>query len=137
MKWPLTNLDLVLKRIFRYLVKIYLGQYLEEYSQDKLSYGFSYGSGSAENIVFNIEALNAKSEEYKLPVEFLSCTIDFMSICVPWLNFATKNSVVEVKGLKIIVQPKERPDAAEKEDQKLKLCTQCCHAAQAKLKQKQ
>ncbi|GFY75857.1 autophagy-related protein 2 homolog B [Trichonephila inaurata madagascariensis] len=111
MKWPLTNLDLVLKRIFRYLVKIYLGQYLEEYSQDKLSYGFSYGSGSAENIVFNIEALNAKSEEYKLPVEFLSCTIDFMSICVPWLNFATKNSVVEIKGLKIVVQPKERPDA--------------------------
>ncbi|XP_055954080.1 autophagy-related protein 2 homolog B-like [Argiope bruennichi] len=110
MIWSFTKVDLLVKRIFRYLIKVYLGQYLEGYSQDRLSYGFSYGSGSVEDVKFNIEALNSKSEEYKLPVEFVDCSIDSLSFQVPWMNFANKNSIIEVKGLKLIVQPKERPD---------------------------
>ncbi|GBM63346.1 Autophagy-related protein 2 A [Araneus ventricosus] len=57
-----------------------------------------------------IDALNSKSEEYKLPVEFVDCSIDCLSFQVPWMNFANKNSIIEVKGLKLVVQPKERPD---------------------------
>lgn len=109
MKLNFISFDLILSRIFRYILKRYIGQYIIDFSSDALSYGVSHGKGSIENVKLNVEALNELSEEYNLPLEFLSGSIDFVSIFVPWTSLLSENTVIEVKGLKLVFQPKERP----------------------------
>ncbi|XP_054715680.1 autophagy-related protein 2 homolog B-like [Uloborus diversus] len=110
MKWNFFSLETMFKRIFRYLLKRYFGPYLEDFSQDELTYGLSHGKGSVENVRLNVEALNELSEEYNLPVNFLHGSIDFVSITVPWTALLCENTVIEIRGLNVVVQPKERPE---------------------------
>lgn len=49
------------------------------------------------------------SEEYNLPIEFIEGAIDYVSILVPWGSLLSENIKIEVKGLNLVVQPKERP----------------------------
>ncbi|KAG8189257.1 hypothetical protein JTE90_013785 [Oedothorax gibbosus] len=101
-------IDTVVERIFRYLLKKYFGHYLEDLSLDQLSCSLSKGEGSVENVRLNNEALNELSNEYNLPVEFLSASIDCISMKVPLRAMLSESTVFELKGLKLIVQPKER-----------------------------
>ncbi|KFM67568.1 Autophagy-related protein 2-like protein, partial [Stegodyphus mimosarum] len=104
------TLETMLKRVVRYLLKRYLGRYFENFSQDELSYGMTHGKGSIENVRLNVEALNELGEEYHLPFEFLHGSIDFVSMLVPWSALLSANVVFEFRGLKLTVQPKERPE---------------------------
>lgn len=54
------------------------------------------------------------SEEYNLPLEFLSGSIEFVSIFIPWTSLLSENTVIEVKGLNLVFQPKERPQDGNK-----------------------
>ncbi|GIX76499.1 autophagy-related protein 2 A [Caerostris extrusa] len=95
-------------KIVNYLIRSYLGDYVEEWLLERITLGFRSGICNTENIKLNIEGLNAKSKEYKLPIEFVACSIDVLSTQFRLKGFAATSITAQVKGLKIVVQTKER-----------------------------
>ncbi|XP_042904044.1 autophagy-related protein 2 homolog B isoform X1 [Parasteatoda tepidariorum] len=104
-------LDSLSKRVLRVIIKKYFGEYFEDFSQHDLNIRFLEGKGSLENVRLIVQALNELSAEYNLPFEFLQGTIDLIEIDLPTrLKFLALNTIIDIKGLKLVVQPKERPE---------------------------
>lgn len=95
------------------LIKRYLSQYIEnEITRDQLNLDLYNGRATAERIGLAIEALNELSEAQNWPVEFVDGYIDIIHISVPWSSIFTSSTEVEICGLKITVQPKQRKEDA-------------------------
>ncbi|XP_008558251.1 autophagy-related protein 2 homolog B [Microplitis demolitor] len=99
------------KRACRYLLQRYLGQFLEEkLTLDQLTVDLYNGTGRVTNVSLDVQALNEMGEQQHLPLEFVDGFISEMSVSIPWSALLSEASYVEVKGLKITVQPRQRSE---------------------------
>ncbi|KAH0569025.1 autophagy-related protein 2 homolog B [Cotesia glomerata] len=99
------------KRACRYLLQRYLGQFLEEkLTLDQLTVDLYNGTGRVTNVSLDVQALNEMGEQQHLPLEFVDGFISEMSVSIPWSALLSEASYVEVKGLKITVQPRQRTE---------------------------
>ncbi|RZF47432.1 hypothetical protein LSTR_LSTR007359 [Laodelphax striatellus] len=113
MPWYLPFSDNIKKRACRYLLQRYLGQFLEEkLTLDQLTVNLYNGTGSVSNVVLDVQALNDLGEQSHLPFEFVDGYIDDMSVSIPWASLFSDSSFVQVSGLVLTVQPKEREQGA-------------------------
>lgn len=101
------------KNVCAYLLQRYLGQFFEEkLTRDQLNVDLYNGTGTVENISLDVQALNELGEEQNWPVEFVDGYIENLFISVPFMSILKDSSYVEVKGLKVTVQPKQRHESA-------------------------
>lgn len=56
------------------------------------------------------QALNEMGEQQHLPLEFVDGFITEISLIVPWTALLSQPSHVEVKGLRLTVQPRQRAE---------------------------
>lgn len=61
----------------------------------------------------NLQALNDLGDLHNLPFEFVDGYISEMSVSIPWASLRTDASYVEVSGMVITVQPKQRLDSGK------------------------
>ncbi|KAL1435283.1 hypothetical protein MTO96_011200 [Rhipicephalus appendiculatus] len=89
------------------------GQFLQEkLSLDQLSVDLYNGKGRITDVWLDVKGLNELGEKFNLPVRFVEGFITSIEVAIPWSKPLTDNSVVEVDGLMLTVQPKERIDDA-------------------------
>ncbi|KAI4468676.1 autophagy-related 2 isoform a [Holotrichia oblita] len=99
------------KRVCIYLLQRYLGQFFEEkLTLDQLSVDLYNGTGTVEDVSLDVQALNELGEKQNWPMEFVDGYLEKLSINVPWTSLLKESSFVEVKGLKLTVQPKQRTE---------------------------
>ncbi|XP_020295971.1 autophagy-related protein 2 homolog B isoform X2 [Pseudomyrmex gracilis] len=109
MSWLVWSAD-IKKRACRYLLQRYLGQFLEELTLDQLNVDLFNGTGRVVNVNLDVQALNEVSEQQHLPVDFVDGFISEISLSVPWSALLSEASYVEVNGLRLTVQPRQRVD---------------------------
>ncbi|GJQ81045.1 Atg2 [Trypoxylus dichotomus] len=101
------------KRVCIYLLQRYLGQFFEEkLTLDQLSVDLYNGTGTVEDVSLDVQALNELGEKQNWPMEFVDGYLKKLSITVPWTSLLRDSSFVEVEGLKLTVQPKQRTESA-------------------------
>ncbi|XP_011503827.1 PREDICTED: autophagy-related protein 2 homolog A [Ceratosolen solmsi marchali] len=99
------------KRACRYLLQRYLGQFLEEkLTLDQLTVDLYNGTGRVTNVNLDVQALNELGEQQHLPLQFVDGFVAEMSVSIPWSALLSDPSYVEVTGLRLTVQPRQRPD---------------------------
>lgn len=54
------------------------------------------------------QGLNELGEKYNLPIEFVDGFIRSVTVTFPWFSPLGENSTVELEGLMMTVQPKQR-----------------------------
>ncbi|KYM93249.1 Autophagy-related protein 2 like protein A [Atta colombica] len=107
MSWLGWSAD-IKKRACRYLLQRYLGQFLEELTLDQLTVDLYNGTGRVVNVSLDVQALNEMGEQQHLPLEFVDGFIMEISLSIPWSALLSQASYVEVKGLRLTVQPRQR-----------------------------
>ncbi|XP_065311944.1 autophagy-related protein 2 homolog B isoform X3 [Dermacentor albipictus] len=101
------------KRACRYLLRRYGSQFLlENIGLDQLTVDLYKGKGRVTNVCLDVKGLNELGEKFNLPVRFVEGYISSIEVAIPWSRPLTDNSVVEVDGLMLTLQPKERIDDA-------------------------
>lgn len=101
------------KNVCAYLLQRYLGQFFEEkLNRDQLNIDFYNGTGTVEKISLDVQALNELGEQQNWPMEFVDGYIDKLYLKVPWSSILKDSSYVEVTGLKLTLQPKQRHESA-------------------------
>ncbi len=120
----------------RYLLHRYLGQYLrEKVTVDQLTVDLFEGTGSVKDVsldcdvsissiciklfkkysfyviyLFFFQALNSLAEQHNLPIEFVDGSLEEITFAVPWSTILQDSCEIQIKGLRIIIQPKNRID---------------------------
>ncbi|XP_052105810.1 autophagy-related protein 2 homolog B-like [Mytilus californianus] len=109
MPWSFPWSDYVKKRACRYLLQHYLGQFLKEkLTLDQLSVNLSSGKGNITQLDLNVESLNEALESSSIPLEVVDGFIHEISVSVPWTCLIQKSTELEITGLEITLQPKQR-----------------------------
>jgi len=109
MPWYFPWSDSIKKRACRYLLQHYLGRFLEtKLELDQLSVDLYKGTGCVKNVNLDVDALNEFSEEQGFPIEFLDGSIAEVSVSVPWSALLSENSSVEIKGLCLVIHPRQQ-----------------------------
>lgn len=105
--------DAIKKRACRYLLQRYLGQFLQEkLTLDQLSVDLYNGKGRITEVCLDVKGLNELGESFNLPISFVDGYISSIEVEIPWSRPLKDNSIVEVEGLMMTVQPKQRTDDA-------------------------
>ncbi|CAN7949654.1 unnamed protein product, partial [Ixodes pacificus] len=118
--WP----DGIKKRACRYLLQRYLGQFLQEkLTLDQLSVDLYNGKGRITDVCLDVTGLNELGETFNLPIQFVDGFISSIEVAIPWSKPLTDNSMVEVDGLLITVQPKQRTEDGPCPFRTVPLCT--------------
>ncbi|XP_055377404.1 autophagy-related protein 2 homolog B isoform X2 [Condylostylus longicornis] len=110
MSWlsPFAGLE---KKICRYLLQRYLGQFLEEkLNLDQLNIDLYQGKGTVKDVALNCEALNEVCENQGWGVEVTGGHVGSVAITVPWSAPMTEDSSIEVCDLSISLRPVFRPN---------------------------
>lgn len=114
MSWYYNWSDGIKKRACRYLLQRYLGQFLEEkLTLDQLSVNIYNGTGSVSNVSLDVQALNELGEQKNLPIEFVDGFMADISVSIPWATLLTDSIFIEVTGMQITIQPRQRADNGE------------------------
>lgn len=129
MPWYFPWSEAIKKRACRYLLQHYLGRFLDtKLGLDQLSVDLYNGTGCVKDVNLDVEvgfslfyvfkvnmlstfffkALNDLSEEQGFPIEFLDGSIAEVSVSVPWSALLSDSSFVEIKGLCLVVHPKQQ-----------------------------
>ncbi|XP_064484407.1 autophagy-related protein 2 homolog A-like isoform X3 [Ornithodoros turicata] len=105
--------DAIKKRACRYLLQRYLGQFLQEkLTLDQLTVDLYNGKGKITDVCLDVKGLNELGETYNLPIRFVDGFISSINVAIPWSRPLKDNTIVEVDGLMMTVQPKQRTDDA-------------------------
>ncbi|CAG0883695.1 unnamed protein product [Darwinula stevensoni] len=113
MPWYFPWSEAVKNRACRYLLQRYLGQYLEhKLTLDQLSVDLYSGVGRITDIFLDVVGLNELGEQYHLPLEFIEGYVGEITISIPWSSLLNESIFMEVRGLRLTVQPKQRDDFA-------------------------
>nr|XP_032521556.1 autophagy-related protein 2 homolog A [Danaus plexippus plexippus] len=113
MLWYLPWSESIKKRACRYLLQRYLGNYLEEkLTLDQLSVDLYNGTGTVSDVSLDCEALNELGDSQNWPLEIVDGQMKEITVTVPWSTLLKDDSVVEINGLSLTVQPKVRPEPA-------------------------
>ncbi|KAI5741739.1 hypothetical protein M8J76_016678 [Diaphorina citri] len=111
MSWFFPFSDSWKKRACRYLLQRYLGQFLEEkLTLDQLSVDLYNGTGSVSDVCLDVQGLNELAEQQSLPLEFVDGYIGEMSVSIPWATILRDSSYVQISGMVLTVQPKQRAE---------------------------
>ncbi|XP_022329168.2 autophagy-related protein 2 homolog B-like [Crassostrea virginica] len=109
MPWTFPWTEFLKKRACRYLLQHYLGQFLKEkLSLDQLSVDLYNGRGSIKDLELDVEALNEALDSNSIPLEIIDGFINQISVSVPWTNLIQSSTEMEIQGLEITVQPRQR-----------------------------
>ncbi|CAH1999640.1 unnamed protein product [Acanthoscelides obtectus] len=101
------------KNVCACLLQRYFGQFVEEkIRREQLNVDLYNGTGTVEKINLDIQVLNELSEKQNWPMEFVDGYIEKLYLSVPWTSILKDPSYVEVRGLKITLQPKQRHECA-------------------------
>ena len=57
-----------------------------------------------------LQALNELGEQQNFPVEFVVGFISKISVSIPWTSLMRDSSTVEIDGLNLVIQPKQRDE---------------------------
>ncbi|KAM3960547.1 LOW QUALITY PROTEIN: autophagy-related protein 2 homolog A-like [Aphomia sociella] len=101
------------KRACRYLLQRYLGNFLEQkLTLDQLSVDLYNGTGTVCDVSLDCEALNDLGDAQNWPLEIVDGHMKKITVTIPWSTLLKDDSVVEVSGLTLTVQPKVRAEPA-------------------------
>ncbi|KAJ8924233.1 hypothetical protein NQ315_007024 [Exocentrus adspersus] len=105
--------DFVKKTACRYLLQRYLGHFFEEeLNRKQLNIDLYDGTGTVENISLDVQALNELGEQQNWPMEFVDGYVQKIYLRVPWSSILKDGCYIEVTGLKLTIQPKQRHESA-------------------------
>ncbi|XP_028161137.1 autophagy-related protein 2 homolog A-like isoform X2 [Ostrinia furnacalis] len=112
MVWYLPWSESIKKRACRYLLQRYLGNFLEEkLTLDQLSVDLYNGTGTVCDVSLDCEALNELGDTQNWPLEIVDGHMREITVTIPWSTLLKDDSIVEVNGLSLTVQPKVRQEA--------------------------
>ncbi|XP_074651009.1 autophagy-related protein 2 homolog B-like [Tubulanus polymorphus] len=112
MPWFFPWSESIKKRACRYLLQHYLGQFLQEkLTLDQLSVDLYNGTGTIKNLNLDVWSLNEHLEANNVPLELVDGFISSICVSIPWSALTNDNTVMEVTGLELTLQPKERVEA--------------------------
>ncbi|CAK1550463.1 unnamed protein product [Leptosia nina] len=99
------------KRACRYLLQRYLGNFLEEkLTLDQLSVDLYNGTGTVSEVSLDCEALNELGDTQNWPLEIVDGHMQEITVTIPWSTLLKDDSIVEINGLSLTVQPKVRAE---------------------------
>ncbi|KPJ18275.1 Autophagy-related protein 2-like A [Papilio machaon] len=111
MLWYLPWSESIKKRACRYLLQRYLGNFLEEkLTLDQLSVDLYNGTGTVCDVSLDCEALNELGDSQNWPLEIVDGQMQEITVTIPWSTLLKDDSIVEVNGLSLTVQPKVRAE---------------------------
>ncbi|KAL4717909.1 hypothetical protein ACJJTC_001327, partial [Scirpophaga incertulas] len=111
MLWYLPWSESIKKRACRYLLQRYLGNFLEEkLTLDQLSVDLYNGTGTVCDVSLDCEALNELGDSQNWPLEIVDGYMHEITVTIPWSTLLKDDSIVEVNGLSLTVQPKVRQE---------------------------
>ena len=111
MPWYFPWSDAIKKRAIRYLLQRYVGQFLEEkLSLDQLTIDLYNGTGTIRELALDVAALNQVADQLNLPLRFVDGYINEICVSVPWHSLMQDSCFVEVSGLMLTIEPKQRAD---------------------------
>lgn len=109
MPWYFPWSDAIKKRAIRYLLQRYVGQFLEEkLSLDQLTVDLYNGTGTIKDLTLDVGALNDVADQLNLPIKFVDGFIGEICVSVPWHALLSENCFVEISGLMVTIEPKQR-----------------------------
>lgn len=109
MPWYAPWSNVIKKKVCRFLLQRYLGQFLEErLSLDQLTVDFYNGTGTVYDVTLYCQALNDLCEGQGWGIEVLSGHIGAVTVNIPYEAPLAKDSSIEVTNLSISVRPKAR-----------------------------
>ncbi|XP_076030640.1 autophagy-related 2 [Oratosquilla oratoria] len=124
------------KRIVRYLLQRYLGQFVEgKLSLEQLTVNLYNGTGTIRDLTVDVNALNEVADQLNLPIEFVDGYIGEINVTVPWSTLLSENCFVEVSKLMMTVQPKQRAEDISMVDSMIESMTSSMQIAQECLNQ--
>ncbi|KAG7163547.1 autophagy-related protein 2 homolog A-like [Homarus americanus] len=111
MPWYFPWSDAIKKRAIRYLLQRYVGQFLEEkLSLDQLTIDLYNGTGTIKELTLDVGALNEVADQLNLPLRFVDGYIGEICVSIPWHALLSENCFVEVSGLMVTIEPKQRSE---------------------------
>ncbi|XP_052770169.1 autophagy-related protein 2 homolog B-like [Mya arenaria] len=115
MPWNFGNLggmqDFLKKKACRYLLQHYLGQFLKQkLSLDQLSLDLYNGQGKITDLNLDVQAINEDLGSLAVPVELVDGFVECIAVSIPWSSLINDNTCLEVTGLELTLQPKQRED---------------------------
>lgn len=111
MPWYFPWSEAIKKRAIRYLLQRYVGQFLEEkLSLDQLTVDLYNGTGTIKELALDVSALNEVADQLNLPLRFVDGYIGEICVSVPWHALLQDSSFVEVSGLMVTIEPKQRSE---------------------------
>ncbi|XP_064073916.1 autophagy-related protein 2 homolog A [Vanessa tameamea] len=111
MLWYLPWSESIKKRACRYLLQRYLGNFLEEkLTLAQLSVDLYNGTGTVSDVSLDCEALNELGDSQNWPIEIVDGHMKEITVTVPWSTILKDDSIVEINGLSLTVQPKVRAE---------------------------
>ena len=111
MPWYFPWSESLKKRACRYLLQYYLGNFLKEkLTLDQLSVDLYNGTGLIKDVHLDVWTLNEALENYNVPFEIVDGFIGSISMSIPWSALVHDNTILEISGLELTVQPKQRHD---------------------------
>lgn len=63
--------------------------------------------------MYSLQALNELGEKQNWPLEFVDGYLDKLFISIPWTAILKESCFIEVKGMKLTLQPKQRRESGE------------------------
>ncbi|CAH1792670.1 unnamed protein product [Owenia fusiformis] len=109
MPWYFPWSDSIKKRACRYLLQHYVGQFLKEkLSLDQLSIDIYNGTGTIEDVLLDVCALNEALDSHNVPVQIVDGFIGKIQMTIPWSALVNDSTLVEIHGMEITIQPKQR-----------------------------
>lgn len=61
-------------------------------------------------LIFIFKSLNELGEKQNWPLEFVDGFLEELTVFVPWASLLKESTNLEVKGLKLTLQPKQRDE---------------------------
>ncbi|KAK3878072.1 hypothetical protein Pcinc_017284 [Petrolisthes cinctipes] len=111
MPWYFPWSDAIKKRAIRYLLQRYVGQFLEEkLSLDQLTVDLYNGTGTIKDLTLDVDALNEGADQLNLPLKFVDGYIGEICVSIPWQALLSESCFVEVTGLMVTIEPKQRAE---------------------------
>lgn len=103
--------EAIKKRAVRYLLQRYVGRFLEEkLSLDQLTVDLYKGTGTIKEVTIDVNALNDVADQLNLPIKFVDGYIGEICVTIPWQAILAESCFVEVSGLMLSVEPKQRSE---------------------------
>ncbi|XP_037027616.1 autophagy-related protein 2 homolog B [Bradysia coprophila] len=104
--WLLPTWTELKKKVLRYLLNRYLGQFLEEkLTLDQLNVDFFKGTGTVEDVTLQSQSLNELCESQGWNIEVVGGHIGKISVNVPWNAMMQQDSQFDVSNLCITLRP--------------------------------